>query len=546
MHKRIYPLFSVICLVVFLLAACDHSALETEPKIAIKPDSLVIEKVLWLSWILTVTADDVELDSTEVNWKSNNPRVATVNGKGYVTAVGAGKTEIIATLVNGKGSATCKVTVFDTNDYKFRLVLKDKGTSDFSFERPEEFLSSKAIERRKKQNIPIDETDLPISTEYLKEIEKIGGVIVAKSKWLKTVTIHCSDEFLIDKYKELPFVEDVVMVWHGKRNVVASANLNFESQRASSGKNVNVMDSIYYGSAWNNINLLKGQALHELGYKGAGMDIAVIDEGFIDLKNNPALNNITIKGAKSFIYENSDPYTTDSHGVWVLSCMATNKPGFYVGTAPEANYWLLRTEVASSEYPVEEDYWVAAAEFADSVGVHMINTSLTYYFHDGDTFNYKWQDMDGKTAFASRGANVAAAKGIFIVCCAGNSGTWVGAPADSPNVLTVGSVNKTGKIDDFTSYGMTVDGRMKPDVVALGGGVYVINIDGKLSFRSGTSYSSPTLCGLAACLWQAYPQLTNKALLELIRKSADKYDNPNLPYGCGIPNMQKAMQLVQQ
>jgi subtilisin family serine protease len=286
--------------------------------------------------------------------------------------------------------------------------------------------------------------------------------------------------------------------------------------------------------------------LHENGFKGAGIDIAVIDAGFLNLKNNPAFKNVNIKGAKSFVYENDDPYAVDMHGVWVSSCMAVNQPGTYVGTAPEANYWLLRSEDQSSEQHVEEDYWASAAEFADSVGVDIINSSLYYgpqSFYDPA---YKFEEMDGKTTFATRAANIAASKGILIVNCAGNDRSWVGSPADSPHVLTVGSVFNDRDVAYFTSWGVTVDGRMKPDVMALGEGAWVIGKSGAGELRSGTSYSSPILCGLAACLWQAYPQLSNKELMDVIRKSGDRINTPIIPYGYGIPDMKKAMEIAKE
>lgn len=543
-----YPLLPTFFLLIIFSTACKKSSIspEKEATIKIDPSSLNIVKNVMIGYLLTVEVDNSNLSSVEVKWSSNNTRIASVNDAGYVTGRGAGETDIIATLVNGKGVAKCKVTVYDENDYKFRLILKDKGTSAFSVNRPEEFLSSRAIARRKKRNIAIDETDLPISPDYIKAIEKIGGVVVAQSKWLNTVSVHFTNEFLIDKYKELSFVKEVVLVWQGKRGaqrVLKNNDVALLSSKPSTSQSVK--SSIDYGSAWDNINLNNGQALHEQGYKGAGIDIAVIDAGFINLKTNPSLSNIKIRGAKSFIYEKTNPYESDNHGAWVTSCMAANKPGFYIGTAPEANYWLLRTEDQSSEQPIEEDYWVAAIEFADSAGVDVVNTSLSYTQYGYPPYNYKWENLDGKSALASQGANIAVAKGIFIVGCAGNNGSWVGTPADSPFVLTVGSVRKSGTIDDFTSHGLTVDGRIKPDVVALGGGASVIDIDGKVSLRSGTSYASPIICGLAACLWQAYPKLNNKELLDVMKKSANRYNNPELPYGYGIPNMQRAMLLAQ-
>jgi len=546
MKFHFYPLAAIFFLFA-LSTACKKSGIsEKESIIIIDPSSLTIAKDAMTQHGLIVKGENADLQSAEVRWTSNNIRVATVSDAGVVTGRGAGETDIIATLVNGKGVAKCKVTVYDENDYKFRLVLKDKGISVFSVNRPEEFLSPKAIARRKRRNIAIDETDLPISPDYIKAIEKIGGVVVAQSKWLNTVSVHFTDEFLIDKYKELPFVKEVVLVWQGKRGAQkVSKNIDGGLLASKSGTNQKIKSSIDYGSAWDNISLSNGQALHEQGYKGSGIDIAVIDAGFINLKTNPSLSNINIGGAKSFIYEKPSPFDSDSHGVWVTSCMAANKPGFFIGTAPEANYWLLRTEDQSSEQAIEEDYWVAAIEYADSAGVDVVNTSLSYTQYDYPPYHYKRENLDGKSALASQGANIAVSKGIFIAGCAGNYGTWVGTPADSPFVLTVGSVMKSGTIDYFSASGLTVDGRIKPDIVALGGGASVIDIDGKVQLRSGTSYASPIICGLAACLWQAYPKLSNKEILDVMKRSANRYNSPELPYGYGIPDMQRAMELAQ-
>ncbi|RBL90038.1 S8 family serine peptidase [Chitinophaga flava] len=477
----------------------------------------------------------------EVTWTSENPRIASVKPDGTVWAEAAGETYIVATLVHNKGTARCKIIVTDVNDYKFRLILKDKGSSGYTLADPSAYLSTKAIERRKKRNIAIDATDLPISTAYLKAIEEAGGKIVSKSKWLNTVSIATSDVLLVDKFKALPFVQDVVIVWEGRRQTPSRQY----TDAPQSVFNHSSQTSFDYGAASNNIHISNGQALHQAGFKGANIDIAVIDAGFVNLKANAAFSRVNIKGARSFIYEDDNPYATDDHGVWVSSCMAVNIPGKYVGSAPEANYWFLRTEDQSSEHPIEEDYWVAAAEFADSVGVDIINSSLTYatgYYRPADS--YKQEDMDGKTAFATRGANLAARKGILIVNCAGNDRTWVGTPADSPDVLTIGSVESNKTLAQHTSWGVTADGRFKPDVMAMGAGAGVINAQGNAEDRSGTSYASPIICGLAACLWQAYPQLTNKEIIAVIRQSGDRADKPELPFGFGVADMKKAMELA--
>jgi hypothetical protein len=530
----------------FLFTACKKSVDSVQPSVVtIDPSILNVTKSLIVSYRLNVKLNNVAVDTSGIKWTSADTRIATVNGQGLVQPLAAGETTITAALLNGKGSAVCKVTVNDTNAYKFRITLNDKGTSGFSISNPSQFLSAKAIARRQKMHIAIDDTDLPISAEYIKAIQNVGGVVVVKSKWLNTVSVYCENELLSYEFKKLPFVKDVEEVWQGKKvTQIPQPGASGSRQKSTPSSPTAIRNAAYYGTSWVNISMNNGQVLHQMGYEGEGIDIADIDEGFQGLNTNPFFDNTNIKGAKSFLYENADPYSIDSHGVWVTSCMGVDHPGTYVGTAPAANYWLFHTEDATTEFPIEEDYWAAAIEYADSLGVDMVNSSLTYSYHDGPNDHYTYQTMDGKTTFVTRAANMAENKGIFVVCCAGNDQTWVGAPADAPDVLTVGSVNSSGTNDIFTSFGITVDGRMKPDVMALGGGAGVIDITGSPMFRSGTSYASPNMCGLAACLWQAYPKLTNKELLDVIRKSADRYNNPVVPYGYGIPDMQKAMQLA--
>lgn len=546
---RLYSRYLLTGLFVSLifLSACKKNEIPEVvpvPSIRMNVDSTILANDGFFSARLSVVLENFpEGTSDTAEWRVENPRIAEVTTEGIVYPKAAGTTYVFAKLLNGMGEAKCKIIVTDGNDYKYRLVLTDKGKSDFSIGNPEAFLSKKAIERRRKRNIPIDETDLPISKQYLKEIAEIGGKIVAQSKWLNTVSVNVQDQFLIDKYKALPFVKEVILVYVGKRKQSSDTPKYIDSPQYGSPGNLGT--SIDYGSAAENINTVKGETLHQQGFKGAGMDIAVIDAGFIQLKNNPAFSNMHIKGAKSFVYENDDPYSIDTHGIWVTSCMAVNKPGTYVGTAPEANYWLLRTEDSDTEFPIEEDYWTSAIEFADSAGVDLVNSSLTY----SDDYSYRTKrytadDMDGKTALASRAANMAFKKGIFIVNCAGNERKWVGTPADSPSVLTVGSIYNNGNASHFTAWGMTADGRIKPDVMAMGGLASVINASGIAENRSGTSYSSPIMCGLAACLWQAYPTLTNNDLMEIIRNSADRANHPELPFGYGIADMKKAIELA--
>ncbi len=544
--------FLLIVLGILCFTACQKSS-DEKTELVIPDDSVTDELIIEPKSVtlavgescqLTAKLNGVPLKGDEVRWISNSS-LLSVDGNGKVTAVSYDEfisgLNVRATTQSGSLNAICQITICQSYNYKLRLVLKDKGHSGYSLNRPEEFLSVKAINRRHKRNIAIDNLDLPISEDYLKQIVKVGGVIVAQSKWLNTVCVQCEDERLIDEYKELPFVKDVIKVWRGEKTEQLH-NLSVINSLVS--QYLPRYSSRDYGDAIENIALHNGQILHERGFRGEGIDIAVIDAGFENLLENPALNDIRIKGAKSFLYEDVNPYNTDEHGVGVTACMATNRPGYYMGTAPDANYWLLRSEDVSGDYPIEEDYWVAAIEYADSVGVDLVNTSLIYIQNEWPFPSYKFEDMDGKTALPTRAANVAASKGILVVCCAGNNGTWVGTPADSPNVLTVGAVSANGNIGVFTAYGITVDGRMKPDVVALGLGVNTIDTEGMIVVKSGTSYASPILCGLAACLWQAFPWLTNRELLDVLKKSSNRGDVPVLPYGYGIVDIPKAMELI--
>lgn len=432
----------------------------------------------------------------------------------------------------------------EDSEYKFRLILKDKGETSYSIEKPEEFLSPKAIERRKRQAIEITQSDIPISNEYIHEIESAGARVVAKSKWLYSVCVHCADSVMVDTLKELPFVRDAVFVWKGRntepQNKVYPDTLHLPSvQEPLFGE--------YYGWAYQNIKSLNADTLHKAGFKGQEMDIAIIDAGFKYLPSIELLDNVKIKGYKGFVDGIDNIFLQgNQHGLNVMSCIASNKPLLFVGSAPEANLWLLNTEDSRSEFPVEEDYWVAAIEYADSVGADVVNSSLGYSSFDFPAKSYEHKDLNGYAAFISRGATMAARKGMLVVCSAGNSGdeVWekITPPSDVDNVLTVGAIRQDSVIARFSSRGMTTDLRVKPDVVALGYNSTVIDDKGKISYKSGTSFSSPIMTGVIACLWQAYPELTNKELLNVIRESSDNYNLPNETYGYGIPNMKIAMQ----
>lgn len=420
---------------------------------------------------------------------------------------------------------------------KYRISLKDKAATDYSLQKPEMYLSKKSIERRKRQGLEIDSTDLPVCKKYVDAIRKKGVHVLVTGKWDNFVTVSCNDSMLIAEIAGLPFVRSTERVWRG---VAKRA-----SERDSLINKPLRTDSLY-GPAITQIKMSHADRLHEAGFKGQGMTIAVIDAGFHNVDKIEAMKNINILGTRDFVNPEADIYAESSHGMSVLSCMAMNQPNVMIGTAPEASYWLLRSEDEYSENLVEQDYWAAAIEFADSVGVDLVNTSLGYYSFDDPAKNYRYRDLNGHYALMSREAAKAADKGIVVVCSAGNSGSgsWkkITPPGDAENVITVGAVNKSGVLAPFSSVGNTADGRVKPDVVAVGLGSDVMGTDGNLRHANGTSFSSPIMCGMVACLWQACPELTAKEIIELVRRSGDRAVFPDNIYGYGIPDLWKAYQ----
>ena len=383
---------------------------------------------------------------------------------------------------------------------KYRISLKDKAATEYSLKKPEKYLSAKAIERRRKQNLPIDSTDLPVCRKYIDEIRKQGVKIVVTGKWDNFVTVSCNDTTLIDRIAALPFVLSTEKVWISP----GAGKPSMATERDSVLNQPTIHPDSIYGRAITQIQMSNGDKLHEAGFKGQGMTIAVIDAGFHNVDKITAMQNIRILGTKDFVNQQADIFAESSHGMSVLSCIGMNRPDIMTGTAPEASFWLLRSEDEYSEHLVEQDYWSAAVEFADSVGVDVINTSLGYYSFDDKSKNYKYRDLDGRHALMSRQASHIADKGMILVCSAGNSGagSWkkITPPGDADNVLTVGAIDKRAVLATFSSVGNTADHRVKPDVVAVGVGSDVIRTDGNQGRANGTSFSSPIMCGMVTCL----------------------------------------------
>ena len=425
----------------------------------------------------------------------------------------------------------------------FRLALTDKKGTPYSIDKPEKYLSKKAIERRQRQHLGIDSTDLPINPAYIKRIDAAGLKVVGKSKWNNTVLVRLADSAKISIAAKLPFVKSAKLVFTSPDSI-------FESERANIEPDTTTASTTHlYGDAEAQIKTLNGIRLHDAGFRGKGMTIAIIDGGYMNADRISLLKNVKINGTRNFTcFETKGVFDELDHGTAVLSCIGANQPGRIVGTAPEASFWLLRSEYGPTESEIEEDFWSAAAEFADSVGVDVINSSLGYNEFDDASTSHTYRQLDGHTAIISCTASLLAQKGIVLTNSAGNEGgkTWkkIGVPADACDIITVGAMDRDSVNTTFSSVGPSADGRVKPDVMAVGSYCTLIKGNGRITHANGTSFSSPVTCGMVACLWQAFPNLTALQIIDVVRRSADRYDHPDNIYGYGIPDFWKAYQIA--
>lgn len=426
----------------------------------------------------------------------------------------------------------------------YRLYLRDKDLqhTPFSVSRPEQFLSARSIERRKRQGLSVDVTDLPIAPAYLDSVSRTGIEIVGQSKWNNTLLVKIHKEKELNKLNSLSFITR-------KLKVFSSPDSITERKRSSFRKELNSWESgpTHYGAASEQLKSLGGQRIHERGFYGNGMMIAVLDGGFMNADRIPALHGVKLAGLKDFVVPKSNNIFEEmEHGTMVLSTMAANAPNLYVGVAPEAQYVLVRCEDERTESLAEEDYWAFAAEYADSLGVDVINSSLGYHDFDDVKTNHLYWEQDGETALISHTASMCADKGIICVNSAGNDGmgVWkkINFPADAKDILTVGSINEQGKNAAFSAVGPTADGRIKPDVMAFGSPASVITGRGAIINDNGTSFSSPLIAGMTACLWQALPHKTAKQIIKLVKMAGNNQQHPDNIYGYGVPDFWKAYQ----
>jgi hypothetical protein len=426
------------------------------------------------------------------------------------------------------------------------VYFKDKPNIQYYLANPLQMLSQRALDRRAIQNIPLDIKDVPIHQPYIDQITATSGISVkASSKWLNCLHIR-GTQTVIQSLSLLSFVDHVTF---------ANATLN-RPGKTSNSSNYSAVNKVLetqvtynYGTSGNQIQMLNGNYLHQQNFTGTGKIIAILDAGF------PGVDSVTpfqrlrdnnqILGGYNFVDRSSNFYAMNSHGTQVLSTMGGYVDAQLVGTAPDASYYLFVTEDSTSETPLEESLWVEAAEMADKLGADVINSSLGYFDFDNPNYSYTYNNMNGTTAFCSRGANIAFTRGMVVVISAGNSGNTsnphISAPADATNALTVGAVNSARNYASFSSIGPSFDGRIKPDVMAQGQSAVVAMPSGAVASNSGTSFSGPIIAGMVASFWQAFPNLSNARIVQLIKESCDRYSNPNAQYGYGIPNFQLAL-----
>ena len=428
------------------------------------------------------------------------------------------------------------------------IYLKDKPSSATFLASPLTMLSQRSLDRRTRQNIALDIKDVPVEATYYNQIKNTSGItVLAKSKWLNAIHVQGTQAKINSLKNIFTFVESIEFADNSlNANGKRSAKSNTITKR---NKFTETTTDLNYGNTQNQTEMLKADFLHKQNFTGSGMHIAVIDAGFPNVNTLQAFarirNNNQILGGYDFVDRSTSFYGGHNHGTNVLSTIAGYIDGQFVGTAPDASFYLFRTEDAANEVPLEESLWVEAAERADSLGVDVINTSLGYSTFDESRYNYSYSDLNGNTAFITRGAEIGVSRGMIIVNSAGNEGnnTWkyISAPADANSVFTVGAVNASRIIAGFSSFGPTSDNRVKPDVLAQGQSVFVLDQNtGAPRTSNGTSFSSPIMAGVVACFWQAFPNLTNTQIMQRIRETGDRFNNPHEQYGYGVPNLETA------
>lgn len=444
--------------------------------------------------------------------------------------------------------------LFSQSHYKFAVYFSDKNPVGYpySISTPGGFLSQRSIDRRTRYSIPIIALDLPVAPSYIAGVLGISDSIkfYNKSKWMNCIIVGTNDSTFADSINQLSYVTQVRWVYKGPKPNTAIDSVGPVGPAINMNANGYGTD---YGQADTQVVMMGLDYLHKRNYHGMGIVIASLDAGYTNTNLITGFDHLRdssrILGTWDFVVNELSVEGDAGHGTNTLSCMGGYIPGQFMGSAPQASYWLLRTEDGATETVSEEYNWLAGAEFADSVGADLINSSLGYTTFDFPSMDYTYANLDGNTTIVTQAADLAARTGMLVCNSAGNSGasTWnyIGAPADADSILAVGAVKTNRSNASFSSFGPSADGRIKPNVSALGEKTTIIGLLGNPQFGNGTSFSSPVLCGAVACLWQKYPNKTNLEIMQAVEKSAHTYSTPTDQYGYGIPNFGVADKLLQ-
>lgn len=443
---------------------------------------------------------------------------------------------------------------------KYWIEFNDKKNTPYSTLHPEKFLSLQSIARKKKYNIPILENDLPVNPSYLSQIKKTGASILYTSKWFNAAIVQIEDSTAIEKINNLPFVKKAQAVARIqseadelkiKKTEYVSKNQKTQ-KKATENKTLSIADTLFYGRSYHQLDMLNAPILHRYGFTGKGMNVAILDGGFINVDKNPVFTKTfaekRVIETFDFVQHDDSVYESSTHGANVFAILGGNLPGFYVGACPDANFYLYKTEDVDSETLIEECFWAVAAEHADSIGIDVINSSLGYSEFDYPEMNYSYQQMNGDIAISTRAADIAASKGILVVVSAGNQGNkpwhYINAPADADSILAIAAIDSLQNKAAFSSFGPSSDNNVKPNIAAQGQNTVYVNTGGYIASGNGTSYSSPIIAGLVACLWQANTNKTNMEIIDAVQKSASQYSSPDSLLGYGIPDFYKALQQI--
>jgi len=445
-------------------------------------------------------------------------------------------------------------SIFSQTYYKFAVYFADKSPVGYpySLSAPEVFLSQKSIDRRTANSINFVTLDLPVAPSYIQGVLAISDSIQLfnTSKWLNCIVVGTSDSTLADSINTLSYVTQVKWIFKGaKQQTAFDATIPQGPPVSLSGAGY----GIDYGKADTQSTMLGLDYLHKKNYHGKDITIAVFDAGFTNTSVISGFNHlrdsVRILGTYDFIANEESVEGDGTHGTNVLSCIGGYIPNEFMGTAPQANYWLLRTEEGAAETTSEEYAWLVAAEFADSAGVDIINSSLGYTTFDFPAMDYTYADMNGNTTIVTQAADLAARTGMIVCNSAGNSGTnswyYIGAPADADSILAVGAVKSNRANASFSSYGPSADGRIKPDVSTMGQQALTIGAIGYVQKSNGTSFSSPILSGAVACLWQKHSDKSNMEIIRVVKLSAHLSSTPTAQYGYGIPNFGVADRILE-